>query len=172
MSHGTEDNIYFAADNIYPEFPIFMQSCGESIDPKVYHYSKRLEAVRKDIERAFGILQARFAFLTKPCLLWYVEDIASAVECCIILHNMIVEEESDSLSFDDDDSNIDLYIPTSFPSQPSHSRTTPDILDLYIQNTRELQSYHKFKTFRTHLINHLYSLKKNIINSGTDRLHQ
>ena len=40
-----------------------MKSCGDSNDPSIHYYCKRLEAVRKDIERAFGILQARFAFL-------------------------------------------------------------------------------------------------------------
>lgn len=50
------------------------------------------EAARKDIERAFGILQARWHILDRPCRLWLLHDIRQVMYACIILHNMIVEE--------------------------------------------------------------------------------
>ena len=54
------------------------------------------ESVRKDVERAFGVLQARFAVVKNPSSLWDKRKIANIMRACIILHNMIVEDERDS----------------------------------------------------------------------------
>ena len=143
-----EDQLYFLADNIYAQFPIFMQSCGDSTDEKVHYFSKRLEAVRKDVERAFGILQARFGFLRKPCLLWYVEDIESAVLCCIALHNMIIEEE-----FEYPESTCNSLRGSEFlPVVESTPRLEcSNFVELYLSNVHKAQSLNKFKTMRLNL---------------------
>ena len=46
--------------------------------------------MRKDVERAFGVLKVRFACLTKPCCYWTVERVRNMVLSCIILHNMSI----------------------------------------------------------------------------------
>ena len=156
-----DDQLYFLADNIYPEFPIFMQSYGESSDEKIHHYSKRLEGVRKDVERTFGVLQARFAFLTKPCLLWYVEDITNAVMCCLTLHNMIVEEEFEY----SDRVNVSLRSSEYLPKLRDINRNFNDFnvdrlyIDNYLVNIRQAQSYNKFLTMRERLVQHLYRFR-------------
>ncbi|XP_024011387.1 uncharacterized protein LOC112086648 [Eutrema salsugineum] len=53
------------------------------------------ESVRKDVERAFGVLQARFAIIKNPALSWDKAKISKIMRACIILHNMIVEDERD-----------------------------------------------------------------------------
>ncbi|CAL9012520.1 unnamed protein product [Prunus brigantina] len=53
------------------------------------------EAYRKDVERAFGILQARFAVVARPARQWYRDDIWEVLKTCIILHNMIIEDKRD-----------------------------------------------------------------------------
>ena len=55
-------------------------------------YAKWQEASRKDVERAFGVLQRKFYFLVKDVEQWYVSDITGAVETCVILHNMMVQQ--------------------------------------------------------------------------------
>uniref|UniRef100_A0A0D3A674 DDE Tnp4 domain-containing protein n=1 Tax=Brassica oleracea var. oleracea TaxID=109376 RepID=A0A0D3A674_BRAOL len=67
-----------------------------SIDwPKAVLFAQRQEAVRKDVERAFGVLQARFAIVKNPALFWDKVKIGKIMRACIILHNMIVEDERD-----------------------------------------------------------------------------
>ena len=53
------------------------------------------EAARKDVERAFGVLQARFAIVSLPCRLWTTEIMKIIMKAAIILHNMIIEDERD-----------------------------------------------------------------------------
>jgi hypothetical protein len=49
------------------------------------------EAVRKDVERDFGVLQSRFAIVRGPARLWE-QTLSDIMIACIIIHNMIVEE--------------------------------------------------------------------------------
>lgn len=51
------------------------------------------ESYRKDVERAFGVLQARWGIIRGAARLWNKDDLHNVVNACIILHNMIVEEE-------------------------------------------------------------------------------
>ena len=53
------------------------------------------EGQRKDVERAFGVLQSRFAMISNPCRLWSRKKISTIMFACIVLHNMIIEDERD-----------------------------------------------------------------------------
>ena len=86
---------YFLADGIYPKWGIFVQSFKEPANLKQAHFTKRQEAVRKDVERAFGVLQGRFHILARPSRLWTEECMGTIMRCCIILHNMVVEYRRD-----------------------------------------------------------------------------
>ncbi|KAG6410878.1 hypothetical protein SASPL_128951 [Salvia splendens] len=48
--------------------------------------------------RAFGVLQARWAAVKGPTRLWHVDCIADIMYACIIMHNMIVEDEGVQLT--------------------------------------------------------------------------
>ena len=50
------------------------------------------EACRKDIERAFGVLQSKFQVLARPMLQINLTKIANKVATCMILHNMCVSD--------------------------------------------------------------------------------
>lgn len=52
------------------------------------------EAVRKDVERVFGVLQARFAVACGSARMWHFEHLNSIMMTCILLHHMIVEDQS------------------------------------------------------------------------------
>jgi hypothetical protein len=64
-------------------------------DEKKKHFASRQEACRKDVERCFGVLQARFAIIRNPCRQWSMNIIADIMFACYILHNMILDDEQD-----------------------------------------------------------------------------
>jgi hypothetical protein len=49
------------------------------------------EAYRKDVERAFGVLQARFNIIRTATRMWNTEQLDDIMYACVILHNMIVK---------------------------------------------------------------------------------
>ena len=154
IGESVETQLYFTADNIYPRYPVFIQSFGTSSDSKEAYFSKRLESVRKDVERAFGILQSRFESLKKNSLYWYVEDLHNEVMCCIILHNMILQDER---------SHNDRILSTSLlPSSDYHDghgqQQYP--LDMMIANLHSSQSLNKFITLREALMENLYNSRR------------
>ncbi|XP_038698060.1 uncharacterized protein LOC119995621 [Tripterygium wilfordii] len=51
------------------------------------------EAARKDVERAFGVLQSKWAITQDPVRFWDEETVTNIMNCCIILHTMIIEDE-------------------------------------------------------------------------------
>ena len=56
------------------------------------------EAARKDVERAFRVLQARWGIVRSAAMMWESETLWQLMTCCVILHNMIVEDDGDGVS--------------------------------------------------------------------------
>ena len=86
---------YYLTDGIYPKWTTFIQSISMPQGPKAVLFAQQQEAVRKDVERAFGVLQARFAIVKNPSLFWDKVKIGKIMRACVILYNMIVEDERD-----------------------------------------------------------------------------
>lgn len=94
--NGTRYNLpYWFVDGIYPDWAVFCNTIVAPITPQEKKFKKVQEAVRKDIERAFGVLQIKFRMLNY-CHWWDYQDsesLTKLVKTCIILHNMVIEEE-------------------------------------------------------------------------------
>jgi hypothetical protein len=58
-------------------------------------FAQHQEGARKDVECAFGILQSRFSILERPARLFDQGDLENIMLACIILHNMVIEDEKD-----------------------------------------------------------------------------
>jgi hypothetical protein len=56
-------------------------------------YAREQEGAQKDVERAFGVLQARFNIVRRPARSWSHRILRTIMKACVILHNMIVEDE-------------------------------------------------------------------------------
>jgi glutathione S-transferase len=57
------------------------------------YFAKAHEACRKDVERAFGVLQSRFAIVPGPARMWDEDTLHDIIMACIIMNNMIIENE-------------------------------------------------------------------------------
>ncbi|KAE8910125.1 hypothetical protein PF003_g6415 [Phytophthora fragariae] len=84
-------------DGIYPDWPVFIKPLHQPLGNKQKYFTKRQEACRKDVERAFGVLQARWRILALPCRLLSRLDMNKVMRACIILHNMVVEDNREEL---------------------------------------------------------------------------
>ncbi|XP_058741338.1 uncharacterized protein LOC131613706 [Vicia villosa] len=84
---------YYLSDGIYPEHAMFVKSIPMPQGDKRKLFARHQEAARKDIERAFEVLQSRFAIIRNPARSWHLDTLQRIMNTCIILHNMIVEDE-------------------------------------------------------------------------------
>ena len=91
---------YYLADGIYPKWATFVKTIPSPKGNNQIHFAKSQESARKDVERAFGVLQARFAIVRGPARLWKLEVLKDIMKACIILHNMIVEDERNANELD------------------------------------------------------------------------
>ena len=57
---------YYLADGIYPKWSSIVQTIHEPVGSKKKYFATQQEACRKDVERAFGVLQSRFAIVKGP----------------------------------------------------------------------------------------------------------
>ncbi|CAL8990106.1 unnamed protein product [Prunus brigantina] len=86
---------YYLADDIYPRWTIFVKSLPHPRTQKQKLFATYQEGYRKDVERCFGILQARWAIIRGATHMFDDEVLRSIMMTCIILHNIIVEDEYD-----------------------------------------------------------------------------
>ncbi|XP_044428673.1 uncharacterized protein [Triticum aestivum] len=84
---------YYLADGIYPEWAAFMKTIPLPQIEKHKLFAQKQEGARKDVERAFGVLQSRFTIVRRPARLWKRKSVGRIMRACVILHNMIIEDE-------------------------------------------------------------------------------
>lgn len=88
---------YYLADGIYPDWPTFVKEICHSWEAKKVYFTQMQESCRKDIKRVFEVLQARWAVLRGPEYGWDRANLVEIMTACIIMHNMIVEDEGDQV---------------------------------------------------------------------------
>ena len=92
---------YYLADEIYPNWSTFVKIIPRPLGAKRKYFTSKQESARKDVERAFGVLQSRFAIVRGLVRYWDEETLANIMKACIIMHNMIIEDEGAmNLGFD------------------------------------------------------------------------
>lgn len=84
--------LYYLVDGIYPQLTRFVKTISAPINSDEQNFCLWQESARKDIERCFGVLQCRFQVLAVPVMAHKLAHIHSTVECCIILHNILVQD--------------------------------------------------------------------------------
>ncbi|KAF8397043.1 hypothetical protein HHK36_018681 [Tetracentron sinense] len=100
----------YLADGIYPSWSTFVKTISSPRENKDKHFATIQESARKDIERAFGVFQMRFAIVREPSHFWDLPTLRDIMKACITMHNMKVEDEREvyilDLNYDVIDENI------------------------------------------------------------------
>ena len=143
---------YYLTDGIYPEWATLVKSIkeknGVALTKKEAIFTKAQESARKDIERAFGVLQARFAIVRGPARFWDKKTLVNIMKCCVILHNMILEDER-GLNLPCFYDNVGTRV------QPERN---PNRLQAFLQTHRDIESASTHRQLQKDLIEHHWQL--------------
>jgi hypothetical protein len=118
---------YYLADGIYPSWATLVKSISLPMGNKRKYFAIAQEAARKDVERTFGVFQSRFGIIRQPGRIWDTETLAFIMRACVIMHNMIVEDERDI----DPDERFDYGGENVQPSHGKPTRTLAEFIEAH-----------------------------------------
>jgi hypothetical protein len=84
--------MFLLVDGIYPKFSRFVKTVKEPATHQQRVFASWQESARKDIERAFGVLQGKWQAMARPILIMDLNTVGKLVNCCLCLHNMCVAD--------------------------------------------------------------------------------
>jgi hypothetical protein len=144
---------YYLADGIYPEWAAIMKTIPSPQNDKDKCYATRQESVRKDVECAFGVLQSRFNIVSRPARLWKRQNVVNIMQCCVILHNMIIEDEKE-LARIPIDLNMNAGASIVLPLEVS-TQSNPCFVDVLRRNA-EIRDNTKHIELKKDLVEHIW----------------
>ncbi|XP_028088142.1 uncharacterized protein LOC114288750 [Camellia sinensis] len=144
---------YYLADDIYPQWATFVKIIPRPQGKKNKHFAEAQEVYGKDVERAFGVLQARFAIVCGPTQPWDLQTLKDIMKACIILHNMITEDERD----DGGEENIDYEQIDKIPHAQVSLERTPNTME-FIQQHRRIRDRKTHSRLQSDLVKHLWQI--------------
>ncbi|XP_071714395.1 uncharacterized protein [Rutidosis leptorrhynchoides] len=146
---------YYLVDDIYSEWATLVKLFKCPFEPKNVKFKRFQEAARKDVERAFGVLQGRWAILKHPARLFSINKIRRIIYTCVILHNMITE---------DNERNIcDLEEDYLRERENMPRRTWTERVELQDRVDREMRDKRAHHVLRNNLIEHIWTLPDDYI---------
>ncbi|TVU31832.1 hypothetical protein EJB05_23533, partial [Eragrostis curvula] len=125
---------YYLADGIYPAWSTFVKTISKP------------QGARKDVERAFGVLQSRFAIVRGPARFWDQNTLWQIITACVIMHNMIIEDERGQ--------------DVEYVYENVGEKVTPhkdeDVIERFLMVHREIEDRQEHNKLRDDLIEHLW----------------
>ena len=80
---GTEfEGAFFLGDGIYPNYAYLMRTIPHPRNPKEKLFTKQQEAMRKDVERAFGRLLIKWHILNVAAKSWFLDNVKKIWRTC------------------------------------------------------------------------------------------
>ena len=135
---------YYLDDGIYPDWATFVTTIKLPDNRAEAEFAKAREASRKDIERAFGVLQARFAIVRGPSRFWDKETLNDIMTTCVILHNMIIEDER----------GLDLEFFFDNVGTRVKSTKNPDRIQTFLETYRDIENSGTHNQLQLDIIQH------------------
>ena len=86
---------YLFIDGIYLPCICLVQPIHEPENKMQEHFTKCQKSAKKKVEKALWVLQARWKIVKNPVKQWDLETISNIMMTCIIIHNMIIEDDRD-----------------------------------------------------------------------------
>ncbi|XP_016200014.2 uncharacterized protein LOC107641019 [Arachis ipaensis] len=146
---------YYLVDDIYPEWATFVKLISKPQGEKCKLFAQYQEGQRKDVERAFRVLQACFAIIRGPARFWKKKKLANIMRASTILHNMIVEDERDTyaenfaqgLEYDDVENGL---------SQPQVGEEDFAPYHQFLQRNAQVRNRQQHRQLKEDLIEHIW----------------
>ncbi|XP_073363501.1 uncharacterized protein [Aegilops tauschii subsp. strangulata] len=139
---------YYLADGIYPQWSTFVKTISKPQGEKRNRFAQMQESARKDVKRAFGMLQSRWGIVRNPALSWDERKLWEVMTACVIMHNMIVEDERDESIFDQGFDYQGENI------EPLHQ--DPATFEQFVQFHREMRDWHSHLNLQNDLVEHVW----------------
>ena len=139
---------YYLVDVIYPQWSTFVKTISNPQGEKRKRFAQMQESVRKDVERAFGVLQSRWGIIRNPALSWDERKLWEVMTACVIMHSMIVEDERDDSIFDQGFDYQGENI------EPLHQ--DPATFEQFVQFHREMRDWHTHLNLQNDLVEHVW----------------
>jgi len=139
---------YLLGDGIYLLWACFVQPIHEPIEEMKEHFTKCQEGAQKDVDRVFGVLQTRFEIVKNPVRQWDLGTIEDIMMACIIMHNMIIEDEQ----------RLSLELFANWRLHANTMRHPFSFRELQF-GTKELENVQTHFALRNDLMKHLWKLK-------------
>jgi Plant transposon protein len=128
-------------------------------------YNAAQEGERKEVERAFGVLQGKFNIIRESSRFWSREMMQDIVQAVVILHNMCVEYRTEDQS---DEMTTSVPIPITLGSRAqsdmvmvTDGTAPPGTWAAFFQAHRNAKDLSEFKRMRGLLMEHIWMSKGN-----------
>ncbi|XP_071689347.1 uncharacterized protein [Rutidosis leptorrhynchoides] len=145
-------NGYYLADGIYPDWSTLMKAYSTPTDEPRAKFKRFQESARKDVERTFGILQGRFHILQMAGRPHTVNKLRRILYCCVLLHNMIVEDNGFNISW------LEEELLRTDEANPNYVRNRSRSREVREQEIRDRNIHDQL---RNDLAEHIWALPSN-----------
>ncbi|XP_022023636.1 uncharacterized protein LOC110923891 [Helianthus annuus] len=136
---------YYLGDGIYWEHSNSVKTFSEMLDVKRQYFKKLQESSQKDIERCFRVLQQRWQFIRNPCRMWDKEKIRMVMYACIIMRNMIIEDDGKAI--------CQNYFPEDVV-EGTQATMEERILNMQLLRSKEIHN-----TLKADLVEHAWAIR-------------